>query len=57
MQDRPGSKRHAEVWAVDGGQARRRADQVVTEEPMEIRLLAGGTKRTVAITMRTPSHD
>ncbi len=57
MQNRPGSKRRAEVWAVDGGQARRRADQVVTEEPMEIRLLAGGSTRTVAITMRTPGND
>jgi len=57
MQHRPGSKQRVEVWTVDGGQARRRADQVVTEEPMELRLLAGRAKRTVAITMRTPGND
>jgi len=57
MERRPGSKRHTEVWAVDGARAQRRADQVVTEEPMEIRLAAGGDRRTVAITMRTPGND
>lgn len=54
---RPGSKRRTEVWAVDGARAHRRADEVVTEEPMEIRLAAGGARRTVAITMRTPGAD
>jgi len=57
MAHRPGSKQSTEVWAVDGGRAQRRADQLATEEPMEIRLLAGGDRRTVAITMRTPGHD
>ena len=51
MERRPGSKRDTEVWAVDGARAQRRADQVVTEEPMEIRLAAGRQRRTVAITM------
>lgn len=33
-------------------------DQVVTEEPMEIRVAAPGCKpRPVAVTMRTPGHD
>ncbi len=37
--------------------ARWRSDHVATEEPLEIRLVAGGTSRTVAITMRTPGGD
>lgn len=57
MERRPGSKRDTEVWAVDGARAQRRADQVVTEEPMEIRLAAGRQRRTLAITMRTPGND
>lgn len=57
MESRPGSKRQTEIWAVDGGQARRRSDHLATEEPMEIRLVAGGERRTVAITMRTPGSD
>jgi FdhD protein len=32
-------------------------DTLATEEPMEIRLLAGQTKQTVAVTMRTPGSD
>jgi len=34
-----------------------RPDTLATEEPMEIRLLAGQTKQTVAVTMRTPGAD
>lgn len=34
-----------------------RRDYVVTEEPMEIRLVAGDTHNNVAITMRTPGND
>jgi FdhD protein len=55
--ERPGSKRRTEMWAVDGTRVQRRSDQIVTEEPMEIRLAAGGARRTVAITMRTPGAD
>jgi len=32
-------------------------DTLATEEPMEIRLLAGDVKQTVAVTMRTPGAD
>lgn len=36
----------------------RRDDRVVTEEPMEVRVVAAdGAKRSVAVTMRTPGHD
>ncbi|MGQ0549626.1 MAG: formate dehydrogenase accessory sulfurtransferase FdhD, partial [Armatimonadota bacterium] len=54
---RPGSKTRAEILAVDGQTARRRGDLLATEEPMEIRLQAGGETRTVAVTMRTPGND
>jgi FdhD protein len=32
-------------------------DYLATEEPMEIRLLTGGKRQTVAVTMRTPGAD
>jgi FdhD protein len=40
-----------------GGAVRDRRDDLATEEPLEIRLAAGGGRRTVAVTMRTPGHD
>ena len=46
-----------ELLAVDGDKVQQRSDHVATEEPMEIRLLAGEERRTVAITMRTPGND
>lgn len=54
---RPGSKVKARVWSVDGASKRLRTDQIATEEPLEIRLLAGGETKTVAVTMRTPGAD
>ncbi len=54
---RPGSKTSAQVWTLDGDTGRWRPDHLATEEPMEIRLVAGGARHTVAITMRTPGHD
>jgi FdhD protein len=68
---RPGDKTPADVWVVEGGDARSRLDEVATEEPLEIRVQAGGAQalpllgqdgpvagpRTVAITMRTPGAD
>ena len=41
----------------DGTQAHKSYDDVVTEEPLEMRLAAGGTMRTLAVTMRTPGND
>jgi FdhD protein len=35
----------------------RRSDRLATEEPLELRLVAGGRRRTLAITMRTPGAD
>src|SRR5215217_4787037 len=34
-----------------------RPDALATEEPMEIRLISGAAKQTVAVTMRTPGAD
>jgi FdhD protein len=34
-----------------------RGDYLATEEPLEIRVVAGGQRQTVAVTMRTPGND
>ncbi len=54
---RPGNKTKARIRVVEGGEKRLKQDVLATEEPMEIRLLAGETKQTVAVTMRTPGND
>ena len=54
---RRGSKTKARVRTVEDGRIRVRPDVLATEEPMEIRLVSGGTRRTVAVTMRTPGSD
>jgi FdhD protein len=54
---RPGSSTATRLIAVDGADARPRFDRLATEEPLEIRLRAGGETRTVAVTMRTPGAD
>jgi FdhD protein len=51
------SKTKTRVRVVEDGRVRVRPDALATEEPMEIRLLAGQTKQTVAVTMRTPGTD
>ena len=47
------------ILSVHDGVGMDRADDVVTEEPMEIRLAGpgGGAPVSVAVTMRTPGHD
>jgi FdhD protein len=54
---RRGSKTRARIVAVDGGERHTRTDYLATEEPLEIRLDAGGATATVAVTMRTPGAD
>src|ERR671916_1029685 len=54
---RSGSKTKARVRVVEDGRVRVRPDYLATEEPMEIRLLTGDAKQTVAVTMRTPGAD
>ncbi|HEU4481056.1 MAG TPA: formate dehydrogenase accessory sulfurtransferase FdhD [Actinomycetota bacterium] len=54
---RPGTWTKARVDVLDGDLRRHRNDRLATEEPMEIRMLAGGERATVAVTMRTPGAD
>ncbi len=54
---RAGPSVEARISVLDGTTVRPRFDRVATEEPLEIRLRAGGATRTVAITMRTPGSD
>jgi FdhD protein len=54
---RPGSKTRARVRVISDGQERRRGDYLATEEPLEIRLVAGGATERLAVTMRTPGND
>ena len=54
---RPGNKTKTRIRVVEGGKKRLKQDVLATEEPMEIRLVAGETKQTVAVTMRTPGND
>jgi FdhD protein len=46
-----------QIWRVEAGQIRRKSDQLVVEEPLEIRLRAGMAQNTLAVTMRTPGND
>jgi FdhD protein len=58
---RPASTTRISVAAHRDGKTTRRSDDVATEEPMEIRVVAweGGKQRShsVAVTMRTPGSD
>ncbi|MBW4683150.1 MAG: formate dehydrogenase accessory sulfurtransferase FdhD [Microcoleus vaginatus WJT46-NPBG5] len=57
MKATPGSKTKTQVWVVENGQVQSRSDRLATEEPLEIRLIVAGMRRTIAITMRTPGND
>ncbi|MCX7789709.1 MAG: formate dehydrogenase accessory sulfurtransferase FdhD, partial [Chloroflexaceae bacterium] len=45
------------IWTFSEGVGRSRRDELAVEEPLEIRVRAGGTQRSLAITMRTPGND
>jgi FdhD protein len=51
------STTEARIYRVERGEAEARADELATEEPLEIRLIQEGRRRTVAVTMRTPGAD
>src|SRR5918995_508918 len=57
MNLRPTSRSRTQIRVVDGNGERRRSDHLATEEPLEIRLVAGDKKQTIAVTMRTPGAD
>jgi FdhD protein len=57
VETRAGRTAEVEVLALEGETRTRKHDDVVGEEPLEIRLAAGGTTRTLAVTMRTPGND
>jgi FdhD protein len=57
MNLRPTSRSRTQIRVVEKDGERRRSDHLATEEPLEIRLVAGGRKQTVAVTMRTPGAD
>jgi FdhD protein len=54
---RPGLTTSARILASDGANVRETVDDLATEEPLEIRLIAGGETRSLAVTMRTPGND
>ena len=57
IEERPGRSTQVRVVRYDGASGRDVFDEVVTEEPLELRLVAGGVARTLAVTMRTPGND
>lgn len=57
MARRVGSRVRNRIAIVEDGRARSRLDYLAAEEPMEIRVAAGGSHKTVAVTMRTPGAD
>ena len=57
MSKRAKNKTRVQIVKVAKSQRKARQDYVVTEEPLEFRLVAGGEQRTVAVTMRTPGND
>jgi FdhD protein len=55
--NRPKARARTWLFRVEGEQVYPRSDQIVTEEPLEIRLVAGELRQTLAVTMRTPGND
>lgn len=54
---RPGLTTSARVLAFEDRNVREVVDDLATEEPLEIRLIAGDAMKSVAVTMRTPGND
>lgn len=54
---RPGRTIETHIVAYEAESQREHADTVVTEEPLELRLIVGAQVQTLAVTMRTPGND
>jgi FdhD protein len=54
---RPGRSVGTDVVVLAGDARTRKHDEIVGEEPLELRLIAGGAPKTLAVTMRTPGND
>lgn len=54
---RTGRTAEVQVVTLAGRTVEEGYDRVVTEEPLEIRLQAGASTQTLAVTMRTPGND
>ncbi|MEO6914136.1 MAG: formate dehydrogenase accessory sulfurtransferase FdhD [Candidatus Baltobacteraceae bacterium] len=57
IDDCPGRITATEIETIEDGVSRTVVDDVATEEPLEIRLVAGTRSQAAAITMRTPGND
>ncbi len=55
--ERPGRTTSRSILTFDAAGEHRRTDDLVTEEPLELRLRAGSQQSTLAVTMRTPGND
>jgi FdhD protein len=54
---RPKGRVRTQVVRVEKGLHSTTSDGVVGEEPLEMRIRAGGVRRTLGVTMRTPGND
>lgn len=57
MMTRAKNKTSVQVVRFEKDKTTSRRDYMATEEPLELRLLAGRQKQTLAVTMRTPGND
>ena len=54
---RPGLTQHTRISAYRDGNVRDTTDDLAVEEPLEIRVVAGGQMQRAGVTMRTPGND
>ncbi len=54
---RPGRTVETAIERLDAQETKPDYDRIVTEEPLELRLIAGGATQKLAVTMRTPGND
>ncbi len=57
METRIGRTAETDVVTLDRGTRAAKRDDVVAEEPLELRVVTRGSSQTIAVTMRTPGND